>query len=113
MSWKLTLEDIDQYKSVFAVCDKDHDGLISVLEMGKIMRTLGKNFSEKEFDKIIKNIKTEKEGYVELHEFLNLMAENKNVITSPNLRTFPLPNNENNGQNIKKEQKWSGIAHRL
>ena len=78
MSWKLTLEDIDQYKSAFAVCDKDHDGLISVNEVGKIMRKLGKNFSEQEFDIIIKNIKTENEGFVELHEFLNLMAENKN-----------------------------------
>ncbi|MCQ2816923.1 MAG: EF-hand domain-containing protein [archaeon] len=78
MSWKLTMEEIEQYKSAFAVCDKDHDGLISVSEMGNIMRTLGKNFSEKEFERIISEIRTENEGFVELHEFLNLMAENKN-----------------------------------
>ena len=77
MSWKLTLEDIDQYKSVFAVCDKDHDGFISVTEMAKIMRTLGKNFSESEFEVIKNNINTEHEGLVELHEFLELMAKNK------------------------------------
>lgn len=77
MSWKLTLGDIDEYKAAFAVCDKDHDGKISATEMGNIMRTLGKNFSNKEFNEIIYQIETKGNGYVELHEFLNLMAENK------------------------------------
>ena len=40
MSWKLTLKDIDEYKSAFALCDKDHDGKLSAQEMGNIMRTL-------------------------------------------------------------------------
>ena len=52
MSWKLTMEDINDYKAVFAVCDKDHDGKISATEMGGVMRTLGKNFSDKEFNEI-------------------------------------------------------------
>ena len=77
MSWKLTLEDIDEYKAAFAVCDKDHDGKISAQEMGNIMRTLGKNFSDKEFNQIITNIETQGNGFGELHEVLNLMAENK------------------------------------
>lgn len=77
MSWKLTLGDIDEYKAAFAVCDKDHDGKISATEMGNIMRTLGKNFSNKEFNEIINQIETKGNGFVELHEFLNLMAENK------------------------------------
>ena len=72
-----SIEDIDEYKAAFAVCDKDHDGKISATEMGNIMRTLGKNFSDKEFNEIINKIETQGNGYVELHEFLNLMAENK------------------------------------
>lgn len=78
MSWKLTMEDIDEYKAAFAVCDKDHDGRISSTEMGNIMRTLGKNFSDKEFNAIIAKVENEGNGFIELHEFLNLMAENKN-----------------------------------
>lgn len=77
MSWKLKLEDIDEYKAAFAVIDKDNDGKISAAEMGNIMRTLGKNFSNKEFNAIINEIETKMDGYIELDKFLNLMAENK------------------------------------
>ena len=28
MSWKLTMQEINDYKAVFAVCYKDHDGKI-------------------------------------------------------------------------------------
>jgi calmodulin len=77
MSWKLTVKDIDEYKAAFAVCDKDHDGKISSAEMGNIMRTLGKNFSDKEFNEIINEIETKGNGYIELDKFLNLMADIK------------------------------------
>jgi Ca2+-binding EF-hand superfamily protein len=77
MSWKLTVKDIDEYKAAFAVCDKDHDGKISAAEMGNIMRTLGKNFSDKEFNEIIHEIETKENGYLELDKFLNLMADIK------------------------------------
>ena len=50
MSWKLTKKNIVKYKAVFAVCDKDHDGKIIAAEKGNIMRTLGKIFSDKEFN---------------------------------------------------------------
>ena len=77
MSWKLTLSDIDEYKAAFAVCDKDQDGRISAAEMGNIMRTLGKNFSDKEFNSIITKIENEYDGFIDLPMFLDLMANNK------------------------------------
>ena len=77
MSWKLTMQEINDYKAVFAVCDKDHDGKISATEMGGVMRTLGKNFSDKEFNEIIDKIENEGDGFVELDKFLTLMADIK------------------------------------
>ena len=77
MSWKLTLKDIDEYKSAFALCDKDHDGKLSAQEMGNIMRTLGKNFSNYELNSIIQEIETKGNGYIELDKFIELMAHNK------------------------------------
>lgn len=77
MSWKLTLRDIDEYKSAFALCDKDHDGKLSAQEMGNIMRTLGKNFSNQELNSIIQEIETKGNGFIELDKFIELMADNK------------------------------------
>ena len=77
MSWKLTLRDIDEYKSAFALCDKDHDGKLSAQEMRNIMRTLGKNFSNQELNSIIQEIEVKGNGYIELDKFIELMAGNK------------------------------------
>ena len=77
MSWKLTLKDIDEYKSAFALCDKDHDGKLTSQEMCNIMRTLGKNFSNKELNSIIQEIEEKGKGYIELDKFIELMAMNK------------------------------------
>ena len=77
MSWKLTLKDIDEYKSAFALCDKDHDGKLTSQELGNIMRTLGKNFSNQELNSIIHEIETKGNGYIELDKFIELMAHNK------------------------------------
>jgi len=73
LSWKLTIKDIVKYKAIFAVCDKDHDGKIIAAEKRNIMRTLGKIFSDKEFNEK----KTKENGYLELDKFLNLMADIK------------------------------------
>ena len=77
MSWKLTLRDIDEYKSALALCDKDHDGKVSAQEMGNIMRTLGKNFSNQELNSIIQEIEIKGKGFIELDKFIELMAHNK------------------------------------
>ncbi len=77
MAWKLTLNEINEYKAAFTLFDKDSDGKISSQEMGLLMRSLGRNFSNKELNKITENI-DKVNGIVELHEFLNLMADNPN-----------------------------------
>ena len=41
------------------------------------MGTLGKIFSDKEFNEIIHEIETKENGYLELDKFLNLMADIK------------------------------------
>ena len=79
MAWKLTLEEINEYKAAFTLFDKDSDGLISSDEMGLLMRSLGHNFSNKDLKRITEEIEQKGSGSVELHEFLNLMAENRKM----------------------------------
>ena len=76
MAWKLTMEEISEYKEAFSIRDEDHDGKISTEDMKILMRSLGRNFSNAKFKEIISNISKHgmKENTVEFHEFLDLMA---------------------------------------
>ena len=76
MAWKLTMEEISEYKEAFSIRDEDHDGKITTDDMKILMRSLGRNFSNAKFKEIIINISMHghEENTVEFHQFLDLMA---------------------------------------
>lgn len=74
MSWKLTMNDITEYKAAYTLFDEDNDGLITTNATKKLIRSLGQHFSEKELDDIVAPFHKQNKG-VELHEFLDLMAK--------------------------------------
>lgn len=77
MAWKLTLEEINEYKAAFNLFDKNQDGQIEPEELGLLMRSLGQNFSNAELKEITKEITNNKSFCVEFHEFLDIMAKNR------------------------------------
>ena len=76
MSWKLTMNEINEYKAAFTIFDEDQDGIISIEATKKLMRSLGQNLSEQELNSITSNAKLAKSKCVEFHEFLDIMANN-------------------------------------
>lgn len=100
MSWKLTMNDITEYKAAFTLFDEDNDGLITTDDTKKLMRSLGQNFSEKELDNIVSGFKREGVKGVELHEFLDLMAKNRLKEDNNNnlLRAFKYFDREDTGR---------------
>ena len=48
MAFKLTMDEINEYKAAFSLFDRDSDGKISTEETGILMRSLGQNFSNAE-----------------------------------------------------------------
>lgn len=98
MAYKLTLEEINEYKAAFTLFDKDSDGKITSEDMVLLMRSLGRNFSNKVFKGITDEIDRKGNGIVELHEFLNLMANNRveededNLQLIKSLKYFDLEN---------------------
>jgi len=71
MAFKLTMEEINEYKAAFSLFDKESQGRISTEDMVFLMRSLGQNFSDAEFKDISKHL----DNFVEFHEFLELMAK--------------------------------------
>lgn len=77
MAWKLTLEEINEYKAAFNLFDNDQDGQIELQELGLLMRSLGQNFSNAELIEIITKIGIKESKSIEFHEFLDIMADNR------------------------------------
>lgn len=77
MAWKLSLEEINEYKAAFHLFDENQDGRIESEELGLLMRSLGQNFSNAELKEITKEITNNKLSGVEFHEFLDIMAKNR------------------------------------
>lgn len=77
MAWKLSLEEINEYKAAFNLFDENQDGRIESEELGLLMRSLGQNFSNAELKEITKEITNNKSSSLEFHEFLDVMAKNR------------------------------------
>lgn len=77
MAWRLTLEEINEYKAAFSLFDEDGNGKLDEKELGHLMRSLGQNFSNAELKKILFSINGKEDIILEFHEFLDLMAEHR------------------------------------
>jgi hypothetical protein len=62
----LTDPQIADAKEAFALFDKDNDGCITTPELGTVMRALGKNPTEAEVHKLIKEIDPDGRGVINL-----------------------------------------------
>lgn len=98
MAWKLTLEEINQYKEAFNLFDIDQNGTLDAEELGSLMRSLGQNFSNAEL-KQIKNEMENKEIKLEFHQFLEVMAKYRKVNDDKSklIKAFKYFDRENTG----------------
>ena len=78
MAWKLTLEDINAYKASFHLFDLDGNGRLAKNELSQLMRSLGQNFSNADLKEIF-TLHGNENNELEFHEFLDLMAEHRQV----------------------------------
>ncbi|CAN6287034.1 unnamed protein product [Urochloa humidicola] len=87
MAERLTEEEIAEFKEVFKLYDKNGDGFITSEELGTVMESLGKNFTESELKAMIKAVDADGNEAIDFHEFLNLMARKlKDTDSEENLR---------------------------
>ncbi|KAF0910318.1 hypothetical protein E2562_001498 [Oryza meyeriana var. granulata] len=74
MADRLTAEQIEQLKEVFALFDKNNDGIVTSQELGEVLSSLGQNHTEAELQNMIREVDADGNGVIDFHEFLNLMA---------------------------------------
>ncbi|KAL4797618.1 hypothetical protein BDV19DRAFT_358393 [Aspergillus venezuelensis] len=74
MADNLTKEEIDQFREVFSVFDKDGNGDIDAQELGEVMRSLGQAPTDAELQDIIDELDVDRTGTIDFEEFLILMS---------------------------------------
>ncbi|KAL4955329.1 hypothetical protein BDW69DRAFT_160822 [Aspergillus filifer] len=74
MADNLTKEEIDQFREVFSVFDKDQNGDIDAQELGEVMRSLGQAPTDAELQDIIDELDVDRTGTIDFEEFLILMS---------------------------------------
>lgn len=97
----LTDEELESLKEAFSLFDKNGDGKISAVELGDVMRVGGQNPTEAELNKMIREVDTNKSGFIEMDEFLKLMREkatNKESAQRELMDAFRVFDKDNDGK---------------
>lgn len=109
-------------KQAFDLFDKNNDGKISSDELGRVLRTLGHNYSNEEVQEMISNVDTNENGFVEFDEFLTMMkrwqhnvtcdtasssAQNNKTIEDKHYEAFKAFDMDGNGYIDKHELRYT------
>lgn len=71
---QLSKEQIAEFKDAFVLFDKDGDGIVTTIELGTVMRSLGQNPTESELQDMINKVDADGDGCINFPEFLTMMA---------------------------------------
>ncbi|XP_064597396.1 calmodulin-A-like [Liolophura sinensis] len=70
----LSKERIAEIKEAFKMFDKNGDGVISITELGTVLRALGQNPTNKNLEEMIKQADITQNGVIDFNEFTRLVS---------------------------------------
>ena len=94
-----------EYREAFENFDKDHNGSISLKELGSMMKSLGQNPSDQELREIIAEVDLDGNGNIDFNEFVIIMQK-RSKETDPEeeiIAAFRVFDKEGNGTLSTKE----------
>ncbi|NXA07312.1 GPDM protein, partial [Sapayoa aenigma] len=88
--------DIERYKKRFHMFDKDKKGFITILDVQRVLKSISVQIAENTLHEILNEVDLNKNGQVELNEFLKLMsAIQKGHVSGSRLATLMKSAEEN------------------
>jgi calmodulin len=72
---ELTAEQMKEFEEAFKMFDKDNDGLITIRELGTVMRTIGQNPTDIELQEMIDEVDGDKDNAIDFNEFVTMMSK--------------------------------------
>ncbi|OAF67187.1 hypothetical protein A3Q56_05090, partial [Intoshia linei] len=73
-SVNFTKDEIEEYREIFHIFDKDEDGKINIKEIGSILNSLGQGIGDHDLHVTIRMVDEDGNGDVNFEEFLQLMS---------------------------------------
>ncbi|XP_069472519.1 glycerol-3-phosphate dehydrogenase, mitochondrial isoform X3 [Ambystoma mexicanum] len=109
----LTPSDVDRYKKRFHKFDKDSKGFITILDVQRVLENINVQMDGNTLHDILNEVDLNKNGQVELHEFLQLMsAVQKGFVSSSRLAILMKTAEENMDQrdSIPVDRSGGGLS---
>uniref|UniRef100_A0A2R5LDT0 Glycerol-3-phosphate dehydrogenase n=1 Tax=Ornithodoros turicata TaxID=34597 RepID=A0A2R5LDT0_9ACAR len=73
LQMSFTKSEMDQFIAKFQTIDRDHKGYISVMDLRRSLKTAGEHVSEQQLHEMLNEVDINKNGQIELGEYLELM----------------------------------------
>ncbi len=102
---KLTDAELDCLKEAFSLFDADHDGEITVGELGRVMRNHGLNPTDDELQDMIRNVDKNSNGAIDFNEFIEMMLRRDSKIEEDVMHAFRVFDRDGDGYISVEELK--------
>lgn len=73
-SLNLSDDEVAELRELFDMYDLSKDGLISIRELGTVMRTFGHNLTEADIIEMVKEVDIDNDGTISFYEFAQMMS---------------------------------------
>merc|ERR1712020_300490 len=102
---KLSDQELDCLKEAFSLFDADHDGEITINELGRVMRNHGLNPTDDELRDMIRNVDKNSNGAIDFNEFIEMMLRRDSKIEEDVLHAFRVFDRDGDGLISAEELK--------
>ena len=72
----LTEDQVRELRDAFMAFDRDNSGYITTKELGRCLRSMGLNPTDKELQRLVNEVDSDGNGKVDFHEFVDMMILN-------------------------------------